>query len=152
MYNVCYPGVADQLMRDYDQVPPKGFEWFYQSGGCNGNVHYKNLQFIFDGVNKYYQAPPTVFDPEDRYSATTWASYTDSNGKKHFVSTDFAYLSIDSAFKYHGKGLYVVSSLLQFTGNKKEDIPYNKFLDSLQVCRKRYYESSGLVKPIDLRA
>ncbi len=151
MYNVCYRGAADQFMRDYDQVPPKGFKWFYQSGGSNGSVHYKNPQFIFDGVAAYYQQPPTVFDPEDAYSATTWASYTDSNGKKHFVSTDFAYLSIDSAYKYHGKGLQVVSSLLQFTGNKKEDDAYNKFMNSLQVCTKGYYKVFGLAKPIDLR-
>ncbi|MBD5152094.1 MAG: hypothetical protein HDT16_06305 [Oscillibacter sp.] len=149
-YNVCYRGDADQFMRDYDQVPPKDFEWFYQSGGCNGSVHYNHPQFISDGANTYYQKPPTAFDPEDRYSATTWASYTDSNGKKHFVSTDFAYRSIDSAFKYHSQGLYVVSSLLQFTGNKREDIPYNKFLDSLQVCSKGYYRA--FAKPIDLRA
>lgn len=127
-------GEADQFMNNYDAVPPKGFEWFYQSGG-DADQHV----FYLDGT-----VPTHVpFDPTDPLSATTWAAYRDSNGTRHFVSTDFAY-------EYSENDLKIVSSLLKFTGNKKEDAAFNRFMDCLQVCDRRYFDRNNLTWGIEL--
>ncbi|MDE7261320.1 MAG: hypothetical protein K2N78_04550 [Oscillospiraceae bacterium] len=130
-------GEADQFMKDYDAVPPKGFEWFYQSGGDAS----QKVFYVEAGV-----VPTHVpFDPKDASSATTWAAYRDSNGKRHFISKDFAY-------DYSENDLKVVSSLLKFTENKEEDSPFNRFLDSLQVCKKGHYRRFDLTRTLELWA
>ena len=130
-------GEADQFMKDYDAVPPKGFEWFYQSGGDAS----QNVVYLEAGV-----VPNHVpFDPKAASSATTWAAYRDSNGKRHFISKDFAYDHSENDLK-------VVSSLLKFTGNKEEDDPFNRFLDSLQVCKKGHYRRFDLTRTLELWA
>lgn len=138
-------GEADQFMRDYDAVPPKGFEWFYQCGGDAaswraGKVIHAQL----------HEGAPTVpthipFDEKDPDSATTWAAYRDSKGVRHVVSADFAYDGSENDIK-------VVSSLLKFTGNKKEDAAFNRFLSSLQACQKGHYSRFHLTRVMDLWA
>lgn len=140
--DVCYRGDADQFMRDYDQVPPQNFQWFYQSGG-NATQRVVHVQLVDP------EAPPveksTAFDPKDFLSATTWASYVDGDGKRHYVTTDFRYA-------YDKSDRKPVSDLLAFTGSRKTDAAINRFLSSLQVCSKGYYRRNDLVKGIDLRA
>ena len=126
-------------MRDYDQVPPKDFQWFYQSGGDLDHLYFV---WVPDGTDPSAQHIP--FDEKDFLSATTWASYRDTDGKKHFVSKDFAYDSTENDLK-------IVSSLLKFNaGNRKEDAVINKFLESLQVCPKGHYSRFGLLQPYEL--
>lgn len=143
MASASWYGEADQFMRDYDAVPPKGFEWFYQCGGdaasCGKEIH----------VQLYEGTPPTPthipFNEKDPDSATTWAAYRDSKGVRHVVSADFAYDGSENDIK-------VVSSLLKFTGNKKEDAAFNRFLSSLQVCQKGHYRRFNMDRAIDLWA
>lgn len=98
---------SNQLL-DPDQVPPKDFKWFYQSGGSN----------VAMGT-----PAPKYFDPTDYRTATSWASYLDDKGNKHIVSADFSNCS-----------LYNVSSLLNFTnGSSAQDAEVNQFLKNLQV-------------------
>lgn len=131
---------ADQFMKDFDAVPPKGFEWFYQSGGDAKRVTRGIARLVTDGVPAH-----VPFDPKDPSSATTWAAYRDSSGKRHFVSKDFAYDGTENDLK-------TVSSLLRFTGNKEEDEAFNRFMDNLQVCKSGYFYRFGLIKPVELWA
>lgn len=145
MPSASWYGEADQFMKDYDAVPPKGFEWFYQSGGdaasclAGQEIHWR----LGEGT----PALPThiPFDENDPYSASTWAAYRDSNGVRHMVSTDFAYDDSKNDIK-------TVSSLLKFTGNKKEDAVFNRFLSSLQVCAKGHYRRFDMDRAIELWA
>lgn len=137
--DVSWRGGAGQFMRDYDQVPPKDFQWFYQSGG---DAKARKFYVTWDNLDGKDKNIP--FNHKDPFSATTWASYVDSKGVKHYVNTDFSYDHTENDLK-------IVSSLLRFTGNKKEDGAYNKFLSSLQVSPKGHFERFGLIKPIELR-
>lgn len=136
-------GEADQFMRDYDAVPPMGFEWFYQSGG-DAKAYEKVIHVqLVEGIPSTPAHIP--FDEKDPLSATTWVAFRDSKGVRHVVSTDFAYDDSDNDVK-------AVSSLLKFTGNKKEDAAFNRFLSSLQVCPKGHYRRFNMDRAIDLWA
>ena len=140
-------GEADQFMRDYDAVPPKGFEWFYQSGG-EAKAKMELIKFTGSGPNGEeirWEKDRSKFDPTDGYSATTWAAYRDSNGKRHFISKDFLYDHTENDLK-------VVSSLLKFTGNQEEDDPFNRFLNNLQVCQKGHFRRFDLTRTLELWA
>jgi len=127
-------GEADQFMNDFDAVPPKRFEWFYQSGGDMD----RDVLYLDSTISTH-----VPFDAMDSWSAATWAAYRDSNGMRHFVSTDFAY-------DYSEDDLKVVSNLLKFTGNRNEDAAINRFMDSLQVCKRGYFYRNNLIRGIDL--
>lgn len=145
-------GEADQFMKDYDAVPPKGFEWFYQSGGDA-----KKKVITMTDMTRVTESGPngeevvlwekdrSKFDSKDAYSATTWAAYRDSKGVRHVVSVNFAYEESENDLK-------VVSSLLRFTGNKEEDAPFNRFLNSLQVCKGGHFRRFGLTRTLELWA
>lgn len=134
----------DQFMRDYDQVPPRDFQWFYQSGGNEGSMTLKFQSCIGpNGAKEVYENKHDHFDPEDDLSATTWAAYRDANGVRHVIGTDFGYDMSENDRK-------VVSSLLRFTGNQEGDAAANRFLNSLQVCSSGYYRRFGLGKVFDL--
>ena len=141
--------VDEKFFSDISQAPPENFEWFYQSGG-NGvcTVKIKAVWTVdLDGTIEYWEKEneKKAFDPTDYYTATTWASYRDADGKKHFISQDFNYAGNENDF-------HKVSNLLKFnTGNKEADMQMNRFLQNLNVY-PRGYCSRFPSKPIDLHA
>ena len=125
--------LSQQYLTDEEQVPPKGFKWFYQKGGSNGKQHPVIGKIYLDGrevEQTVYRAP---FDPTKDTSATTWASFRDVNGKEHRVSTDFL-------FDVEGVDKYLVSALLQFTGGKSVQV-FNQFLENFKVHSGNYFRS-----------
>ena len=119
----------DDYILDYDMVPPKGFRWFYQSGGSAGG----DIREIShsDKHGKHY-IDYSKFDPTNHLTATTWAAYTDSRGKLNYISTDFNFGPI-------GKHLYNPSELLTFSGGKnKEFAEVNNFLKNFRVFQQGY--------------
>ena len=127
----------EQFMKDPDMVPPKDFRWFYQSGGDSSRKVYPVDSLTVrnkDGeIVEYYDYRPTSFDPTDFRTATTWASYLDSKGNKHIVSTDFFY-------DLSKNDLRNVGTLLKFTnGNSAQDAAVNRFLKNLQAYPAGYF-------------
>lgn len=134
--NFC---ASEQYFLDYDQVPPEGFKWFYQSGS-SGEVQ-KGVEakcsaiYSPDGKLIWSREPEKSkpFDPTDPLSATTWVSYRDANGKEQRISKDVSYT--------HTKAdLFNLSSLLKFAGgDPKLDAAANRFLRNIQICCKGYF-------------
>lgn len=58
---------SEQYITDYDQVPPKNFQWFYEAGRRGSD---------FENTN----------------TASTWARYRDETGMEHFISKIFNYV------------------------------------------------------------
>lgn len=140
----------EQFILDPDQVPPRDFQWFYQSGGDSGKKTLSMDSLTVtdpDGrVVAYYDYRPQSFDPTDFRTATTWASYLDSKGSKQIVMADFFYNGTKSDLRN-------VSALLSFTqGGKAQDAAANAFLKNLQVysqgCFSRFPQGGG----VNLRA
>lgn len=143
--NFC---ASNQYFLDYDQVPPEGFKWFYQTGGT-GEAQKTGeavLSAIYspDGKLIWSREPEEAapFDPTDPHSATTWVSYRDADGKEHRVSTDFRYT--------HTKAdLLNLSSLLRFAGgDPKLDAAANRFLGALQIYPKWYFLGMSLNRSV----
>lgn len=134
--NFC---VSEQYFLDYDQVPPEGFKWFYQSGGT-GETHKgaeAKCSAIYSADGKLIWSreseETTSFDPTDPLSATTWVSYRDASGKEHCVSTDFRYTHTKT-------DLFNLASLVKFAGeDPKLDAAANRFLDAMQIYPKWYF-------------
>lgn len=129
--------VDEQFMKDPDMVPPKDFQWFYQSGGDSSRKAHPVDSLTVrnkDGeIVEYYDYRPMSFDPTDFRTATTWASYLDSKGNKHIVSTDFF-------FDCTKDDLHNVASLLKFTsGDAAQDTAVNRFLKNLQAYPAGYF-------------
>lgn len=129
--------VDEQFLLDPDMEPPKDFQWFYQSGGDSGRKVYPTDGLIVRDKNgaivEYYDYRPTSFDPTDFRTATTWASYLDSKGDKHVVSTDFFY-------NCTREDLRNVATLLNFTGgDPAQDGAVNRFLQNLQAYNQGYF-------------
>lgn len=127
----------EQFMKDPDIVPPKDFQWFYQSGGDSsrreGQVDSLTVYDKNGAVVEYHDFQPKSFDPTDPRTATTWATYRDSQGNRHFMSTDFFY-------DWDKDDLYNVSSLLDFTrGDAAQDGVVNRFLKNLQAYPVGYF-------------
>lgn len=119
----------DNYILDYNMVPPKGFRWFYQSGGSAGG-DVREISYS-DGYHEYY-SDYSKFDPTNHLTATTWAAYTDSSGKLNYISTDFNLGSI-------GKDLYHLSELLNFPGGKNQEIAeVNRFIKNFRVFPQGY--------------
>ena len=134
--NFC---ASNQYFLDYDQVPPEGFKWFYQTGGTGEtqkSVEAKcSAIYSPDGKLIWSREPEeaTPFDPTDPRSATTWVSYRDTDGKEYRVSTDFRYTHTKT-------DLLNLSSLLKFAGgDPKLDAAANRFLGALQIYPKWYF-------------
>lgn len=129
--------VGEQFMLNPDMVPPKDFQWFYQSGGDSGRkempVDSLTVTDPDGNIIKFIDYRPTSFDPADFRTATTWAAYRDVQGNRHMVATDFFYnLSKDD--------LRNVASLLDFTnGDPAQDAAVNRFLSNLQVYSQGYF-------------
>ncbi len=137
--------VSQQYMIDADMVPPENFEWFFEHGG-DSSSRGGTMTLYSIGDKIVYEEPETKFDPKDPMTARTWASYTDSDGKKHSISTDFR-------FNYTPDDLKNVADLLKFIdGNSDEDKAVNKFLANLQAYDGGYFYRNGGVSGINLQA
>lgn len=141
--------VEEKFFSDVSKIPPKDFEWFYQSGGDSINkVGVATLveEIIRpDGTSEYVAEAnkKKLFDPTDSETATTWASYRDADGNRHFISQDFNYSGKKDDF-------YKVFDLLKFnTGNKEADMKVNSFLQNLNVYPQGYF-SRFPSKPVNL--
>lgn len=123
-----------QYILDPDVAPPRGFEWFYQTGGkysSYGKIE-GHTSVNSDGsiiTKKYIQREK--FDPEDFYTANTWAAYIDQSGKRHVISKDII-------FKDDKSDLKNVGSLLKFFLGEESDLA-NQFLGNLQLYPRAYF-------------
>lgn len=141
--------VSERYLIDADMVPPENFTWFYQTGGdMMKNVITPTEMHVIDpdGTETvvYYGEQTAGFDPTDPSQGTTWASYTDAEGNRQFVSSDFSFTHAES-------DLSLVSKYLQFsTGNREQDTLLNQFLENLQIYPKGYFLRYSSYRPLDL--
>ena len=148
-YNTAFSNgfaVDEQFMLDPDAVPPENFQWFYQSGGDSANkiIEADSLTIEHpDGTTEFIDYRPKSFDPTDYRTATTWASYRDTQGNKHVVSTDFFY-------NFSKDDLRNVADLLNFTqGDPAQDSAVNRFLKNLQVYSQGYFSQFPQITNFD---
>ena len=121
--------LSDQYILNTDQVPPKDFRWFYQSGGDGkATARLSSLTIEHpDGRTEVIDYTTPDFGSTDPLKGTTWAAYKDENGIWQHISKDITY-------NYTEADLKNVSSLLKFAGKSgaAEDA-VNRFLKNLQV-------------------
>lgn len=126
--------VDDQFVIDADQVPPKDFRWFYQSGGNNGAPVLASLTITRpDGTETVIDYAGKGFDPADPTKGTTWAAYKDENGTWQYDILDFTY-------DFSKDDLKNVAGLLKFsgkTGASREAV--RQFLKNLQLYPGGYF-------------
>lgn len=124
----------EQFMLDPDQVPPKDFQWFYQSGGGDGRTGFVTSLTIGhqDGTETVIDYTSPGFHPTDPASGMMWASYRDENGERRQIGTDFR-------FTFGASDLYNAASLLHFSGNSAAAQAANRFLQNLQVYPAGYF-------------
>ncbi len=124
--------LSQQYMEDYDQVPPRDFVWFYQTGSGGTDLVAKLVSITHpDGRVEFVgEEEDTGFDPHSFDSATTWAAYRDAQGNLHRVSADFSYNRTESDLRR-------VSSLLRFSA---QDEKVSAFLQNLRVYSRGYFQ------------
>lgn len=128
--------VDDQFVMDADEVPPRDFRWFYQSGGNDGRHGKVTARWserpdgtIYDYVD--YTTPG--FDSTDPAKGTTWAAYKDENGTWQRDSADFTY-------DFSKDDLKDVAGLLRFAGKSGASWEaVSRFLKNLQVYPGGYF-------------
>ncbi len=145
--------VYEQYMLDPDQVPPKNFQWFYQSGSAD--IYERDDVCVTikpEDIIEVKEGTPVeeeirlleeherlkrvaAFDPSNPRTATTWVSYRDKHGVEHSASKDFFY-------DYSEKDLHNLNNLLQFPGETE----VNRFLQNIQVYSTGYFERFPIVK------
>lgn len=137
----------EQFMKDPDMVPPKNFQWFYQSGGDSSKKMFRAEPSNVVGVPaESADYGPKHFNPTDFSTATTWASYLDNKGNRHFVSTDFFY-------DLSKNDLCNVGMLLQFaSGDTTQDAAVNRFLKNFQAYPAGYFSRFPLRQSFNSRA
>ncbi len=140
-FNAVVSGASDTIpggltmaeqnwMIDFDQVPPEHFQWFYQSGG---NTSGEAVLLSVTVGDETQLMDYSHFDPSNPLTATTWASFMDSDGKKHTISTDFN-------FNHTTADLRTLSELLKFSGRKSDFSAVNKFMSNFQIFPKGYLQ------------
>lgn len=139
----------EQFLLDPDMVPPKDFEWFYQSGGDSSRkempVDSLTVTDKNGNVIDFIDYRPTSFDPADFRTAATWAAYRDAQGNRHLISTDFTY-------NFSKDDLRNVAALLNFTqGDSLQDAAVNRFLKNLQVYSRGYFSRFPQTRSFDCR-
>lgn len=141
--------ISEQFILDQDMVPPKDFQWFYQSGGDSSNQVFSAQSLTVtdpDGtITDFIDYRTQGFDPTDSTKATTWALYKDDQGRNHFISADFTY-------NFSKNDLRNVLNLMSFSkGTQEQDFAVNRFLKNLQVYSKGYFSSFPGNKTYDKR-
>jgi len=127
--------VDDQFIIDTDQVPPKDFRWFCQSGGNDGSTGSVTSLTIEHpgGAAEFIDYTTPDFDPTDPTKGATWAAYKDENGQWQYDSADFTY-------DFSKADLKNAASLLTFagkTGDAWEAV--SRFMKNLQVYPAGYF-------------
>lgn len=121
----------DRYVIEKDQVPPKDFQWFFQTGGNDsdkGKVTSMAAYSANGTLEEYRDFTTPGFDPMDPLKGTCWAAYKDENGEWQYSSADFEK-------KYAKEDLKKMLDLLRFsgkTGPRQEAA--NQFLKNLQYC------------------
>jgi len=111
----------NRYMDDPDQVPPRGFKWFYESGGEGGK----------GGPDP--GEPVNGFDPGDCASGRTWVSFTDKNAALFYAEKIFSFDGME-------KGLQNLAKMLTLsTGNPEQDRLLNNFMSHLWIYPTSYY-------------
>lgn len=152
-FNAVVSGASDTIpggltmaeqnwMIDFDQVPPEHFQWFYQSGG---NTSGEAVLLSVTVGEETHLMDYSHFDPSNPLTATTWASFVDSNGKKHMISSDFN-------FNHTAADLRTLSELLKFTGKNDAFSSANKFMSNFKVFPKGYLQRTLADKRWDAQA
>lgn len=126
--------VSEQYMIDPDQVPPRDFQWFYQTGGSEGNKGIVDSCIVthLDGTKTFEDYSGPEFDPGHPGKANMWAAYRDENGVRHQVSVDFRYKFVESDLRN-------VAALLRFPGDSAAGQSANRFLRNLQVYSSGHF-------------
>lgn len=126
--------VDDQFIIDTEQVPPRDFRWFYQSGGNNGAPVLASLTITRpDGTETVIDYAGKGFDPADPTKGTAWAAYKDENGTWRYDSADFTY-------DFSKDDLKNVAGLLKFAGKSGASLEaVNQFLKNLQLYPGGYF-------------
>ena len=127
--------VDDQFVKDSDQIPPRDFRWFYQSGGNTGETGSVTSLTIEhpDGTTTFIDYTKPGFDPADPTKGTTWAAYKDEGGTWRYQTADFTY-------GFSKDDLKNVAGLLKFTGQPgKAQEAANRFLKNLQLYPGGYF-------------
>lgn len=126
--------VSEQYMIDPDQVPPRDFQWFYQTGGREGNKGVVDSCTVIhpDGTRTFKDYTGPDFDPTHPSKANTWVAYRDENGVRHQVSVDLRYKFVES-------DLHNLADLLRFPGDSAAAQSVNRFLKNLQVYPRGYF-------------
>lgn len=127
--------VDDQFIIDTDQVPPKDFRWFYQSGGSDGSTGSVTSLTIErpDGRTEFIDYTTPDFDPTDPAKGTTWAAYKDENGRWQYDSADFTY-------DFSRADLKNAASLLKFSGKNGDAWEAAaQFMKNLQLYPAGYF-------------
>lgn len=110
--------VEDPWILDFDMVPPRDFEWFYQVENP------KESAWWVDGDE---------LEPRG-LEAAVWVKFMDEAGKLFNVSRDFTFNSL-----YTSADLKNLGSLLQFSpASKKEFAAVNDILKKFQVYPPQY--------------
>lgn len=135
----------DQYLIDPDMEPPRGFEWFFQTGG---NYRYGVIEAKIitnpDGSETRIPIFPTKFDPMDYRSGSTWFAYTDQNGKRHVFSTDVV-------FKNEKSDLMNMGSLFNLPDDEEWDA-VRSFLKNLQLYPRGYFTRAAEPAAFNYRA
>jgi len=127
--------VDDQFIIDTDQVPPRDFRWFYQSGGNDGSTGSVTSLTIErpDGRTEFIDYTTPDFDPTDPTKGTTWAAYKDENGRWQYDSADFTY-------DFSRADLKNAASLLKFSGKTGDAWEAAaRFMKNLQLYPAGYF-------------
>ena len=126
--------VSEQYMIDPDQVSPRDFQWFYQTGGSEGNKGIVDSCIVthLDGTKTFEDYSGPEFDPGHPGKANMWAAYRDENGVRHQVSVDFRYKFVESDLRN-------VAALLRFPGDSAAGQSANRFLRNLQVYSSGHF-------------
>ena len=127
--------VDDQFVKDPDQVPPKDFRWFYQSGGNSGDRGFVTSLTVEhpDGTTTFIDYTKPGFDSTDPAKGATWAAYKDEGGTWRYRTADFTY-------DFSRDDLKNAAGLLKFSGQPggaQEAV--NRFLQNLQLYPGGYF-------------
>ncbi|NCE66336.1 hypothetical protein D1159_17610 [Pseudoflavonifractor sp. 524-17] len=143
--------VSEQYILNPDAVPPRNFQWFFQTGANpdDGPQMITSITTEYpDGTTEtvYLQKPPTKFDPKNPSTGITWAKLLGVDGKWHTVTADIIFKVDDCK-----DNLYNIGDLLKFsTGDPVQDAAVNQFFKSLQVYPRGHFERMSSKQGINL--
>lgn len=125
---------GERYCLDPETAPPRGFEWFYQTGSASQPAITARsiIEQYDDGSERIiYQKVRTKFDPADYLTANTWVAYTGKDSTRYTVN-------LDVIFQDEKSDLMNLGSLLSFDiGEESETL--NTFLNNLQLYPKHYF-------------